>query len=359
MLTGAVPFTADTPVGVLMKHANELPQIPPLAQVPEVLMQPVLKALAKDPADRWDSASALTSALSRGLDDVGGGSTVAVATADVFDEETSRSTAVRRIAAVTGALAAVVLGVFLIRGIQSTVDGGSTEPDQSAVSASAPRPEEPQSAESETPSPPAEVSPLPAVAEPSPVRRDEPATEAPAATPPEPAAPVQATPDNRQESARMFERARSAVADERYEDAVTAYAAVLELEPDSIEATQELSDVRSQIDQRDTIRQNVAVLLNQADGLVRQQDYDAAINGYEEASRLDPSNQAAVDGLAGARIQALLRDGQRAIEDGFFEAAIKAFDAVLAIEGQNAEATSGRDRASVMQRILGSRTPQP
>ena len=168
MLTGAVPFTADTPVGVLMKQANEPPEIPPLGQVPEVLMQPVLKALAKDPADRWDLATALTTALSRGLDELVGGSTVAVATADVVDEETSRPTAVRRVAAVTSALVVVVIGVFLIRSIQSPgpADGGSTEPGQSAVSTSAPQLEEPQSAESEPPPPRAEVSPPPAVAEP-------------------------------------------------------------------------------------------------------------------------------------------------------------------------------------------------
>ena len=65
MLTGAVPFSADTPVAVLMKHANEPLPIPPSGQVPESLMQPVLKALAKEPADRWDSAGSFTAALGR------------------------------------------------------------------------------------------------------------------------------------------------------------------------------------------------------------------------------------------------------------------------------------------------------
>jgi len=387
MLTGAVPFTADTPVGVLMQHANEPPEIPPLGQVPEVLMQPVLKALAKDPADRWDLATALTTALSRGLDQLVGGSTVAVATADVVDEETSRPTAVRRVAAVTSALVVVVIGVFLIRSIQSPgpADGGSTEPGQSAVSTSTPQLEEPQSAESEPPPPRAEVSPPPAVAEPSPVRRDEPATEVPDATPPVPAAPIQATPDNTQEIAAIFERARSAVADERYEDAVREYEAVLALEPDRTEARQGLVDVRTQIDQRDTIRRDVAVLLDQADGLLQQRDYDAAIERYEAALRLDASNEAAAGSVARARtlkaqadaavarilgtttaepsdltgrIQTLLEQGREAQEERRFEDAIDAFDAVLAIDQENTEATQGRAQAVVGQWILGSTRPR-
>ena len=70
MLTGAVPFTGDTPIGVAMKHANEPLPIPPPERVPEALMRPVLKALAKDPADRWESAGAFSTALARALDEI-------------------------------------------------------------------------------------------------------------------------------------------------------------------------------------------------------------------------------------------------------------------------------------------------
>ena len=86
MLTGAVPFKAETPVGVLMKHANEPPPIPPPEEVPESLMQPVLKALAKDPADRWNTALAFTAALDQAL-------------ADTMDESTRAASG--RIAAAT------------------------------------------------------------------------------------------------------------------------------------------------------------------------------------------------------------------------------------------------------------------
>ena len=78
LLTGAVPFTGDTPIGVLMRHANEPLPIPPPDKVPEPLMQPVLKALAKDPADRWESAGAFTTALGLGVDEVANDSTVLI-----------------------------------------------------------------------------------------------------------------------------------------------------------------------------------------------------------------------------------------------------------------------------------------
>ena len=70
MLTGAVPFTAGTAGGLAMKHAHTPPPIPPPEQVPEALIQPVLKALAKDPAERWDSAGAFAAALGHGLDEL-------------------------------------------------------------------------------------------------------------------------------------------------------------------------------------------------------------------------------------------------------------------------------------------------
>ena len=57
MLTGRPPFEAATPLGVITKHLCDPP--PNLgdmvSDVPAVLAQTVGKALAKDPADRWQS----------------------------------------------------------------------------------------------------------------------------------------------------------------------------------------------------------------------------------------------------------------------------------------------------------------
>jgi serine/threonine-protein kinase len=71
MFTGRVPFSADTPVAILMKHVQEPIPLPSPAQVPEALVRAVLKATAKSPADRWPSAGAFAAALESGLESAG------------------------------------------------------------------------------------------------------------------------------------------------------------------------------------------------------------------------------------------------------------------------------------------------
>lgn len=64
MLTGHVPFSAETPVGILMKHLTEPLPIPPkntmlLPSVNEVLR----KALARDPEERYTTTKEFSAAL--------------------------------------------------------------------------------------------------------------------------------------------------------------------------------------------------------------------------------------------------------------------------------------------------------
>lgn len=59
MLTGKVPFEGDTPIAVALKHVREK-VIPPTRynpSIPPLLESVVLKALAKNPADRFESIS--------------------------------------------------------------------------------------------------------------------------------------------------------------------------------------------------------------------------------------------------------------------------------------------------------------
>ena len=63
MFTGHVPFSADTPVAVLMKHVQEPMPLPPPSVVAEPLLRAVLKATAKRPEDRWPRAGAFVAAL--------------------------------------------------------------------------------------------------------------------------------------------------------------------------------------------------------------------------------------------------------------------------------------------------------
>jgi len=67
MLTGKVPFAGDSAIEIAMKHVNELPK-PPSSLRPEIppeLDQIVLRALAKDPEDRYQTAEEFIEDLER------------------------------------------------------------------------------------------------------------------------------------------------------------------------------------------------------------------------------------------------------------------------------------------------------
>ncbi|HKZ26347.1 MAG TPA: hypothetical protein VJ086_00440, partial [Rubrobacteraceae bacterium] len=66
-LTGELPYKAEDPVALAMKHVNEPPRSPREAnpEVPEPLDVLTLKLLAKHPEDRYPSASALAKDLER------------------------------------------------------------------------------------------------------------------------------------------------------------------------------------------------------------------------------------------------------------------------------------------------------
>ncbi len=70
MLTGRLPFDGESAIGVALKHLQD--QAPDVRSIrptiPEPVSQVVARALAKDPADRYQSASALRADLSRILD---------------------------------------------------------------------------------------------------------------------------------------------------------------------------------------------------------------------------------------------------------------------------------------------------
>jgi eukaryotic-like serine/threonine-protein kinase len=67
MLTGKTPFNGDTPVEIAMKHLNEAPRPPSelRPEVPPELDQIVLRALAKDPHERYQTAEEFSADLDR------------------------------------------------------------------------------------------------------------------------------------------------------------------------------------------------------------------------------------------------------------------------------------------------------
>jgi eukaryotic-like serine/threonine-protein kinase len=67
MLTGKTPFNGDTPIEIAMKHLNEAPRPPSelRSEIPAELDLIVLRALAKDPHDRYQSAEEFSEDLDR------------------------------------------------------------------------------------------------------------------------------------------------------------------------------------------------------------------------------------------------------------------------------------------------------
>ncbi len=70
LVTGQVPFSADNPLAVGMKHLNEQPRSPRALRpdLPEPAEAAILKALAKQPADRFATAAAFATAFAAGLE---------------------------------------------------------------------------------------------------------------------------------------------------------------------------------------------------------------------------------------------------------------------------------------------------
>jgi serine/threonine-protein kinase len=67
MLTGKVPFTGDSAIEIAMKHLNDAPKPPSKIrpEIPDELDQVVLRALAKNPEDRYQSAEEFSEDLHR------------------------------------------------------------------------------------------------------------------------------------------------------------------------------------------------------------------------------------------------------------------------------------------------------
>ena len=67
LLTGAVPFTGDTPVEIAMKHLSATPAPPSEKRpdIPDSLEMVILRGLAKDPTARYQNAEEMDADLER------------------------------------------------------------------------------------------------------------------------------------------------------------------------------------------------------------------------------------------------------------------------------------------------------
>jgi serine/threonine-protein kinase len=104
LLTGKTPFDGETPVEIAMKHLSNTPKPPSTLRpdIPPELDMVVLRALAKNPDDRYQSADEMEADLER----VARGARVSAATVDTATQVMSRPAAA---AAVTSATAATMI----------------------------------------------------------------------------------------------------------------------------------------------------------------------------------------------------------------------------------------------------------
>src|SRR5205085_11657498 len=67
LLTGQVPFTGEAPVEIAMKHLQAMPEPPSRLrpEVPHDLDAVVMRAIAKDPEQRYQSAEEMDADLAR------------------------------------------------------------------------------------------------------------------------------------------------------------------------------------------------------------------------------------------------------------------------------------------------------
>jgi beta-lactam-binding protein with PASTA domain/tRNA A-37 threonylcarbamoyl transferase component Bud32 len=148
MVTGAPPFSGESPVAVAYKHVREEPE-PPAARAPDLppdLQQIILTAMAKDPDSRYQTADELRSDLLRfvrGQPPLGGPATglVADGTATVAAAPTQAAPVAalhevdpdehrrkRRGALVAGILGALVIAGVIIALLASGGGGGGGAP---------------------------------------------------------------------------------------------------------------------------------------------------------------------------------------------------------------------------------------
>jgi serine/threonine-protein kinase len=153
MLTGAPPFTAETPVALLHRHVHDEP-IPPSARRPEVgaaLDAAVLHLLAKDPADRPADAAAAGREVLAALDAVATPTLLlpAVSTSD-YASAGRRRVPVLALAAAAVVVLAVVLGLLLGRDDRAPATAAGTPAP--IVTSTTPSPSPPTPSVSATPS---------------------------------------------------------------------------------------------------------------------------------------------------------------------------------------------------------------
>lgn len=115
MITGRIPFDAETPLAIILKHINAPLPLPSVIK-PDVspsIERILLKALAKDPADRFSSVAEFLSAWKQALAEAEPERTAKTVSATLAPKPRMTRLRLGWVLGGIGALALIALGIFL------------------------------------------------------------------------------------------------------------------------------------------------------------------------------------------------------------------------------------------------------
>ena len=298
-LSGECAYSGDSDFAIINRIVNGSPnpfRHPSATVLP--LLQPIIeRAIAKDPAVRFQSADQLADELARVRTVVGAqasGLDVVEAPATVLlPQPTPEQRSSKRMPALIGAAAvAVAVTVGVVMWNRPAADQGVTTPpppSQVPASSQSTEPGEPKSA---APQPEEPHIPTPATIRESVTKAPEPT----AVPRPEPSAPRPQAPAN---VAPALISAKAALASGDFDAAVSGFGRVLALDPSNAQAIDGLSEARRGLERARAAA--VKARLAEAEQKLGDGAYDEAVSIFESILKTDASNPDALDGAARAR----------------------------------------------------------
>ena len=163
LLTGRRPFAATNFAAQARAHVDEDPQPPSRVEpsLPAAVDAPLLRALAKDPAARWPTATAFVDALDRALDgdQPTGATRVLAAPAAALRPRRRRAAAMAALLGVLFFAAALIALMSGGGGHQASAPGGSSTAARPRPAQAKPRPARTRSSPQAAPAPAAAADP--------------------------------------------------------------------------------------------------------------------------------------------------------------------------------------------------------
>jgi predicted Zn finger-like uncharacterized protein len=149
---------------------------------------------------------------------------------------------------------------------------------------------------------------------------------------------------------RLMATGAAALQGRRYPDAVLAYSEALRLVPNDPLAAQGLRDAQAGAERLGRRRQALDRQLQTGAAALRQKQYADAIRAFKAALDLDPDNPAALDGLRQARYADAMTEGWRALNARRRQDAIRFFEDALKEKPGDPQATTALQQAKVIKR---------